>query len=72
MTDCENLACECYYSLNAVVLQEAQEEALQAAFAAYNSQAVGTGAVRSNYEKQLNADLEHQFDVQLCAVKNNL
>jgi hypothetical protein len=54
-----------------VALQEAQEEAVQAAFATYNSQAVGTGAVRRNYEKQLNADLERQFEVPLCAVKNN-
>lgn len=45
-----------------VALQEAQEEAVQAAFSVYNSEAVGTGPVRRNYEKQLHADLKRQFE----------
>ena len=54
-----------------VALQEAQEEAVQAAFSVYNSEAVGTGPVRRNYEKQLHADLKRQFEVPLLAVKND-
>lgn len=44
-------------------LQEAQEEAVQAAFSVYNSEAVGNGPVRRNYEKQLHATLRRQFEV---------
>ncbi|XP_024393848.1 uncharacterized protein [Physcomitrium patens] len=45
-----------------VALQEAQEEAVQAAFSVYNSEAVGNGVVRRNHEKQLHATLKRQFE----------
>lgn len=54
-----------------VALQEAQEEAVQAAFSVYNSEAVGTGPVRRNYEKLLHANFKRQFEVSLIAVKND-
>lgn len=44
-------------------MQEAQEEAVQAAFSVFNSEAVGNGPVRRNYEKQLHATLKRQFEV---------
>jgi len=44
-------------------MQEAQEEAVQAAFSIYNSQAVGNGPVQRNHEKQLHATLKRQFEV---------
>ena len=45
-----------------VALQEAQEEAVQAAFSVYNSEAVGNGPVRRSYEKKLHANLKRQFE----------
>jgi len=45
-------------------MQEAQEEAVQAAFSVFNSEAVGNGPVRRNYEKQLHATLKRHFDVR--------
>lgn len=51
-----------------VALQEAQEEAVQAAFSVYNSEAVGNGVVRRNHEKQLHATLKRQFEVLFFAV----
>lgn len=50
-------------------LQGAQEEAVQAAFALYNIEAVGNGPVRRNYEKQLHATLKRQFEVMFRIVK---
>lgn len=44
-------------------LQEAHEEAAQAAYSVYNTEAVGNGPVRRNYEKQLHATLKRQFEV---------
>lgn len=49
-------------SYDEAALQEAQEEAVQAAFSVYNSEAVGNGPVRRNYEKQLHATLRRQFE----------
>lgn len=46
-----------------VLLQEAQEEAVQAALNVYNTEAVGGGPVRKKYEKQLHATLKRQFEV---------
>lgn len=54
-----------------IALQEAQEEAVQAAFSVYNSEAVGNGPVRRNYEKQLHANLKRQFEVPLLAIKKD-
>lgn len=45
-------------------LQEAHEEAVQAAYSVYNTEAVGNGPVRRNYEKQLHATLKRQFEVR--------
>lgn len=55
-----------------VLLQEAQEEAVQAALNVYNTEAVGGGPVRKKYEKQLHATLKRQFEVlflniQICS-----
>ncbi len=46
-----------------VSLQEAQEEAVQAALTVYNSEAVGGGPTRQKYEKQLHSNLKRQFEV---------
>lgn len=47
-----------------VALHEAQEEAVQAAFSVFNSEAVGNGPVRRNFEKQLHSTLKRQFEVR--------
>jgi hypothetical protein len=49
--------------LDEVSLQEAQEEAVQAALTVYNSEAVGGGPTRQKYEKQLHSNLKRQFEV---------
>jgi hypothetical protein len=48
--------------LDEVSLQEAQEEAVQAALTVYNSEAVGGGPTRQKYEKQLHSNLKRQFE----------
>ncbi|OAE20375.1 hypothetical protein AXG93_2221s1010 [Marchantia polymorpha subsp. ruderalis] len=43
-------------------LQDAHEAAVQAALATYNHEAVGTGAPRLKYERQLMVSLKKQFE----------
>jgi len=50
-------------SLGQVLLQEAQEEALQAALNTFNLEAVGGGTSRKKYEKELYTTVKKQFEV---------
>jgi hypothetical protein len=52
-------------SLGQVLLQEAQEEALQAALNTFNLEAVGGGTSRKKYEKDLYITIKKQFEVSI-------
>lgn len=45
-------------------MQEAQEEALQAALNIFNTEAVGGGTARKKYERQLHATVKKHFEVR--------
>ena len=44
-------------------MQEAQEEALQAALNIFNTEAVGGGTARKKYERQLHTTVKKHFEV---------
>lgn len=46
-----------------MLLQKAQEDAVQVALDVYNGEAVGTGPVRKKYEKQVHTTLKRHFEV---------
>lgn len=55
-----NLSCLCQ-----ALLQEAHEEAFQAALNTFNIEAVGGGTLRKKYEKELYNTVKKQFEVSV-------